>query len=204
MKFFEQKFEQGITLVETIVLISIYTVLLLAITMSITNLYKMNSYSFAQADEVDSARRGVIQWSQDTREMTTAEDGTFPIVVIDEHHFGYYSDVDQDDPIEYVEYILSGTTLTKYTYDPSGSPAVYNLVTPNKTEILSTYVQNINQTIPTFLYFDNAGTQLNVSSPLIDVRYIRIQIIVNIDPVHSPGEFMLRSSIAPRNLKDNL
>lgn len=194
----------GMTLVETVVVIGIYTVLLLVITMSITNLYKNNAYSFAQANEVDNARRGMTQWNRDAKELTTAEDGTYPIAVIDKHHFGYYSDTDQDNSVEYVEYILASTTLTKYTYNSTGTPATYNFTTPDNKETLSLYVQNINQGTSTFMYFDDAGTQLSSTSPLVDVKYIKAQIIVNIDPVNSPGEFMLRSSIAPRNLKDNL
>ena len=187
-----------------VVIIAIYTVLLLVISMSIVNLYKTNSYSYAQANEIDNARRGITQWNRDAKEMTTAEDGTFPVAVIEPHRFGYYSDTDQDDKVEYVEYVLASTTLTKYSYNPSGSPATYDFSTPNNEEILSLYVQNINQGTSTFLYFDNLGNQLSSTSPIIDVRYIRAQFIVNIDPVNSPGEFMLRSSIAPRNLKDNI
>jgi len=192
------------TLVEMVVIIGIYTILLLAITDSINTLYNINSYTIAQVDEIDNARRGVTQWNRDAKEMITAEDGTYPIAVIDEHQFGYYSDTDQDNSVEYVEYILADTTLTKYTYDPSGSPVAYDLSAPNSVQTLSLYVQNINQANSTFTYFDNAGNQLSSASPIINVRYIRMQLIVNIDPVRTPGEFMLRSSIAPRNLKDNL
>jgi hypothetical protein len=103
-----------------------------------------------------------------------------------------------------VEYILATTTLTKYTYNPSGAPVFYDLTTPDTVELLSEYVQNINQATSTFFYFDNAGNALTAASPLIDVRFIQMQIIVNIDPQRNPGEFMLRSSSAPRNLKDNL
>ena len=204
MRFSLLQKTKGMTLVEVIVLIAIYTVLMLAITSSITNLYKTNAYAFAQANEVDNARRGITQWNRDTKEMTTAEDGTFPVAVIEEHHFGFYSDTDQDEAVEYIEYILNGTTLSKYSYQPSGVPATYDLTTPDKTEILSLYVQNIGQGISTFLYYDNVGNQLNASSPLLDVRYIKAELIVNIDPVQAPGEFVLKSSIAPRNLKDNL
>lgn len=192
------------TLVELVVIIGIYTLLLLVITSSISELYRLNSYSIAQAGEIDNARRGMTEWNRDAKEMTTAEDGNYPLAVIDEHRFGYYSDTDQDDAVEYVEYVLATTTLTKYTYNPSGSPAVYDLTTPDTEKILSLYVQNINQGTSTFFYFDNAGTQLSSTSPIINVKYIKAQLIVNIDPVRSPGEFMLRSSLAPRNLKDNL
>lgn len=192
------------TLVETIVLIGVYTLLLLTITSTIAYLYQTNAYALEQIEEVENARNGMRQWSRDAKEMTGAEDGTYPIVVIDEHHLGYYSDTDQDDTVEYVEYILASTTLTKYTYNATGTPLGYDYSTPDQTEILSRYVQNLNQSTSTFQYFDDAGTQLASTSPYIDVRYITMQIIVNIDPARSPGEFMLRSSIAPRNLKDNL
>ena len=196
--------QKGMTLVEMLIAIGIYTVLLLAINNSITSLYQNNAYALEQANEVGNARRGVTQWNRDAKEMITGEDGTWPVAVIGEHRLGYYSDTDQDDSVEYVEYILAATTLRKFTYNPTGSPATYDLTTPDSEEILSEYVQNIEQATSTFFYFDNNGTQLTSTSPVIDVRYMQMQVIVNIDPDRNPGEFMLRSSLAPRNLKDNL
>jgi type II secretory pathway pseudopilin PulG len=195
---------RGMTLVEMVVIIGIYTILLLVITNSIVSIYQYNSYSIEQAGEIDNARRGMTQWNRDAKEMDTAEDGTFAIRIIEPHRFGYFSDTDIDNSVEYVEYILASTTVTKFTYNPSGTPLSYNFSTPDTTEILSRFVQNNLQGTSTFFYFDSAGNQLTATSSLIDVRYIKAQIIVNIDPARSPGEFMLRSSIAPRNLKDNL
>ena len=194
----------GMSLVELVMIVGIYTILMLAVTGSIAELYRQNSYAMSQANEVENARRGMTQWNRDVKEMTTAEDGTFPIAVIEAHRLGYYSDTDQDESVEYIEYILAGTTLTKYTYNAFGTPATYDKTTPDSLEVLSLYVQNIGDGINTFEYFDNAGTQLNAASPLINVRYITAQIVVNIDPIRTPDEFLLKSSIAPRNLKDNL
>jgi prepilin-type N-terminal cleavage/methylation domain-containing protein len=196
--------QKGMTLVEMIIAIGIYTVLMLAITSSTTTFYRYNAYALEQANEVDNARRGVTQWNRDVKEMTTAEDGTWPMAISGEHRLGYYSDTDRDDSVEYVEYILASTTLRKFTYNPTGSPATYDLTTPDSEEILSEYVQNRNQATSTFFYYDNNGVQLASTSPIINIRYIQMQIIVNIDPDRNPGEFMLRSSLAPRNLKDNL
>jgi len=196
--------QKGMTLVEMLIAIGIYTVLMLAITNSITTFYQYNAYALEQSNEVDNARRGVTQWNRDVKEMTTAEDGTWPMAISGEHRLGYYSDTDRDDSVEYVEYILASTTLRKFTYNPTGSPATYDLTTPDSEEILSEYVQNRNQATSTFFYYDNNGVQLASTSPIINIRYIQMQIIVNIDPDRNPGEFMLRSSLAPRNLKDNL
>jgi prepilin-type N-terminal cleavage/methylation domain-containing protein len=194
----------GMTLLEVIVAMSIFSILMLAVFVSTTQLYRQNAYAIEQTEEVNNARRGMTQWNRDVKEMTTGEDGTYPIAVIEEHRLGYYSDTDQDAEVEYVEYVLASTTLTKYTYKATGTPATYSTTTPDLTEVLSLYVQNIEQGTTTFLYYDNAGTQLSSTSPIIDVRFITAQLIVNIDPDRNPGEFLLRSSLAPRNLKDNL
>jgi len=196
--------QSGLTLVEMVVLIGIYTVLLLAVSQSITTLYQYNSYALEQSNEVDNARRGITQWNRDVKEMTTAEDGTWPVAIMEPHRLGYYSDTDLDDSVEYVLYELSSTTLYKYTHNATGTPAGYDLSTPDSTEILSEYVQNDLQATSTFFYFDDSDNQLTALSPVIDVRFITMQLIVNIDPLRNPGDFMLRSSSAPRNLKDNL
>ncbi len=195
----------GFTLVETLVVLSLFTLLSLVIGLSIMNLYQYNSYTIAQSYEIDHARRGLQDWSSDAREMLYADDGTFPIVLTEPQQFGFYSDIDKDKSTEYTLYQLASTTLYKFTYEATGTPPVYNLITPSKTEVLSEFVQNIVQATSTFKYFNEIGTQITATSSLLtDIRYIEMRLIVNIDPLRSPGEFMLRSGIAPRNLKDNL
>ncbi len=200
-----KKFGAGMTLVELVMIIGISTVLLLAITASVVNLYQVNGYNIAQAYEIDNARRGLQDWLGDVREMSYGDTGTFPIAVMENNRIAFYSDVDDEPSIEYVVYEHTGTNLHKRTYKGAGNPIVYDLVNPVKTELLSEYVQNLNQSLPTFYYYDTDGVLLNPTlSPFTDVRYIEVQIIVNIDPIRSPGEFLLRSGVSPRNLKDNL
>jgi hypothetical protein len=194
----------GLTLTETIVIIALFTIMTSMIFTAAQSLYQTNNFSAAQAEEVANARRGMTTLTRDLREMTYAEDGTFPVSFMGEHLIGFYSDIDKDDSVEYIEYELASTTFFKRTYNATGSPPVYDYVTPAQTEILSEFVQNINQATSTFFYFDASNNALSSTSMLTDVRYIRAQIIVNINPIQSPGEFMLRSGVAPRNLKDNL
>lgn len=196
---------KGFTLVETLVVAALFTILSLVIGLSIVNLYQSNSYTIAQSYEIDHARRGLQTWLADAREMVYADDGTFPIAVTEAQRFGFYSDIDKDLSTEYTLYELATTTLYKYTYEATGTPPVYNLITPTKVEILSEYVQNLIQATSTFAYFDTNGVALTATSSLLtDIRYIEMRVIVNIDPLRSPGEFLLRGGVAPRNLKDNL
>jgi prepilin-type N-terminal cleavage/methylation domain-containing protein len=197
--------QSGFTLVEMLVVIFLNTILLAVIMSTVTQLYKNNSYSFEQANEIEAARRGVSNWTRDAREMNYGANGAFPVAKLSSTTMGFYSDVDKDTNMEYVEYILSSTTLKKYVYNPVGYPATYSTSTPDSVETLSIYVQNLLQNKSTFRYYDSSGNELSTSSPVLgNLSYATINIIVNIDPVRSPGEFMLQGSAAPRNLKTNL
>lgn len=194
----------GFTLVETVVVLGIFTVVMLALTQSILTFYRHNAYSIAQSSQVDNARKGMDALIRDIREMTFADDGTFPLAIMQPHKIGFYSDIDRDDSVEYVEYELSTTTrLTKRVYGAVGNPPVYS-TTAEATYLLSNYVQNLNQATSTFFYYDNTGKLRTPTSTVTDIVYVGAQIIVNVDPVRDPGQFMLRSAAALRNLKDNL
>jgi Tfp pilus assembly protein FimT len=196
---------RGFTLMETVVVIALYTLLMMAIMGTVSELYRYNSYTLEQANEIEAARRGIANWTRDAREMTYGGNGAFPLVAVQTHRIGFFSDIDKDDSVEYVEYVLATSTLFKYTYEGVGTPPVYSTTTPSRTETMAQYVQNLSQSQATFAYYDETG--VIIASPatrLSDIRYITLNVIVNIDPVRSPGEFMLRTSATPRNLKENL
>jgi type II secretory pathway component PulJ len=195
--------QYGLTLVETLVMLSIFTILMLAVMQTVASFYRFNAYTVAQAYQVDHARRGIEFLVRDIREMTYADDGTFPLAVMEDNRIAFYSDIDRDDSVEYVEYELTGTILEKRIYDAAGMPPTYD-ETPEETRIISEYVQNLAQATTTFTYFDTDGNPASATSTVTDIKYVETKIIVNIDPVRDPGEYMLRSSAALRNLKDNL
>lgn len=195
--------QRGITLVETLVVTTLFAVVMYAIMSSVASFYQFNSYTIAQAYQVNNARRGVENTVRDIREMTFADDGTFPLISMGTTSISFYSDIDRDDSVELVRYTLASTTLYKYVYDAVGSPPIYSTTTPDETYTLSEYVQNNNQNQTMFRYYDETGALTTATSSVIDVRYIDVQVIVNVDPVRDPGEFMLRSSAALRNLKEN-
>lgn len=196
---------RGFTLVETLIVISLFTLLVFSVTYTVAQIYKMNSATIEQANEIEYARRGLLTWVRDAREMTFAADGAFPLVLASSHSMGFYSDIDKDQSVEYVEYVLATTTLRKFTYEATGIPAVYSTTTPTKTEIISEYIQNLSQSQVTFRYYDVNGVLINNPQARIsDIRYLTMNIIVNIDPARSPGEFMLQGGATPRNLKESI
>lgn len=196
--------KRGFTLVETVVVIAIYTLVMFALFLSIETFYKFNAYAIAQSYQVNHAQRGIEIMVRDIREMTFADDGTFPLAIMEPDKIGFYSDIDRDDSVEYIEYeLMATTTLVKRIYTAVGNPPVYS-ATAEATHILSEYVQNANQATSTFFYYDRTGALATATTTVTDIVYVEAQVIVNIDPVRDPGQFMLRSSAALRNLKENL
>lgn len=194
-------FTRGFTITETIVVTSIFAVLSMALMQTIVTLYRTNAYTLEQAYEINHARRGVERTVRDIREMTYGDDGSYPLVEMATHTIGFYSDIDRDNSVEYVRYALTGTTLYKYIFNATGTTPTYDLDTPDETQTISEYVRNSEQATSTFRYYGEGGHAATATSTVMEVRYIDVTTIINIDPNRSPGEFMLRSSAAPRNTK---
>ncbi len=193
----------GFTLVEAVMVTAIYGLVMFAVMQSIATFYRHNAYSMAQSYQVSEARRGMDILIRDIREMTFADNGTFPLAIMEDNLIGFYSDIDRDDSVEYVEYELATSTLEKRIYGATGTPPVYGN-SPDETHILSQYVQNVQQGTSTFYYYDTNGNPAAATTTVTDIVYVEAQIIVNIDPVRDPGEFMLKSSAALRNLKESI
>ncbi len=200
---YEKAFLTGFSLIEMLVVIALTTLVSGALISGIVAFYRYNDYAIAQAYQVSYARQGVDLMVRDLREMTYADDGTFPLVSMSSTSVSFYSDIDRDNSVEYVRYRLASTTLIKNIYDASGTPPVYSTTTPNATTTLSEFVQNSLQNIPIFTYFDEQGNEAVPTTTITDIRYIGVSVIVNIDPIRDPGQFMLESSAALRNLKTN-
>jgi prepilin-type N-terminal cleavage/methylation domain-containing protein len=204
MQYFltHQRKTRGFSLTEMLVVIALFTIIMLAIFDSIASFYRLNAYTLAQSYQVDNARRGTEFMVRDLREMTFSDNGTFPLVSMGSTTVGFYSDIDRDNSVEYVTYTLASTTLTKRIYNATGNPPVYSTTTPESTHIISEYVQNALQGIPIFVYYNNDGDIVSATSTVTDIRYVQVSVIVNIDPIRDPGQYMLRSSASLRNLKN--
>lgn len=193
----------GFSFVESLVVIALVTLLMAAIGNTIVSFYRFNAYTIEQAYEISNARRGAKALVRDIREMTFADNGTFPLAIKEDHRIGFYSDIDRDDSVEYVEYELATTTLEKRIYNATGSPPVYDTTSPDTVHIVSEYVHNLTQASTTFQYYDETGALASSTTPVTEIRYVEIQLVVNIDQNKNPGEFLLRTSAAFRNLRDN-
>ncbi|MFA6254731.1 MAG: prepilin-type N-terminal cleavage/methylation domain-containing protein [Patescibacteria group bacterium] len=202
----EKNQSHGFTLIEAMVTIGIFLVSLSAVTLFVTQGFKVNRFAIQQSDAINYARKGIDIMIKEIREASPAENGSYPIVTAQNQTLTFYSDIDQDELVERVRYFLDGVNLKKAVSKPSGFPPVYSI--EEQISTLSEYVRN--DTDPIFYYYnkdfptDTENNPLPQPIAINEVRLIRIFLKINVDPAYAPADFVLISNSQLRNLKDNL
>jgi Tfp pilus assembly protein PilV len=191
--------QKGMTLVETMVWVSVTSMIMLAITQSVSYFYRTNTYAVEQSAAVSSGQRGVGEMVRVFREAAYASDGAYPVISLATSSFAFYADIDSDPFIERVRYFLDGNSLKRGVIDPFGDPPVYT-----SAEIVSTIsdnVRNLEKAVLLFDYYDRNGVLMTDLTRIGEVRFVRTTVIVNVNPYRLPNQFTLQSSAALRNLK---
>ena len=189
---------RGLTLIETMVVLSITTVMMLALTSMIQYFYRTNAYLLEQTLAVNSARRSIEHAMQDLRESSYGADGSYPIASAEGSSIIFYADVDDHPGVEKVRYYVSGTTLYRGVTFPGGSPPSYT----NQPEAIDLVVDNVrNDTIPIFYYFDAAGAALADPINVALVALIEASVMTDVNPSRAPLVYTLPGSATLRNVR---
>jgi len=192
------KHSRGVTFIETLVWISVFTLTMVALTTTLLSFYRTNRYTLEQAEAVTSAQRALEQVVRTVREAAYSSQGAFPVVSIAENDFVFYADVDNDALIERVHYYLSGTNLMRGVLDPTGNPPDY--VGVETVSVIAQHVRNTAQGITTFRYYDEIGSEITNYTNWTAVRFVRVELGVNVNVAALPNQLTLSSSAAIRNL----
>ncbi|MDO8561215.1 MAG: type II secretion system protein [bacterium] len=191
--------ERGMTLIEVVVWISMLAAVLLAITTSLLYFYRVNKYAIEQSSAVTSAQSGIEHLVRTIREAAYSSQGAFPVVSIGANDFVFYADVDTDLLIEKIHYYVSDTSLKEGVTDATGDPPAYTA--DESVSTLSDYVHNLDQDVTTFRYYDVSGAEITDYERWAYVRFVKVNVAVNVDPNKLPNQLVLSSSAAMRNLK---
>lgn len=192
---------RGLTFIEALIWVAIFSVVLGAIVSSTIYFYRANRYTLNQATSITSGQRGLNNMMRVIREAAYASDGAYPIISMATSSFSFYADVDSDPSIEKMRYFLQGTNLIEGIVDASGDPPVYTGAEAVST--IAEYIRNIAQATSTFRYFDRNGALMSDYSKIGDVRFVTVNLIVDVDTTKLPAEITLRSSAGIRNLVGN-
>ena len=190
--------QAGMTLLEAVVYVGLFTVVIVAVTTSVQFFYRSNAYTVAQAAAVTSAERGIDKMTRILREVAYASDGAYPIVSFGPNDLTFYADVDEDPFAEKVHYYIAGDLLSQGVIDASGDPPVYTGA--EVVSIVSDHVLNTVQGVSVFTYYDKNGAQITDYTRIAEVRFVTVSVVVDIDQTRTPPAVTLRSAAALRNL----
>jgi len=202
--FFEKRKNKhsGMTLMEAIVYVAIFSLVMTVILQSVISFYQTNRYTLEQMAQLDIARKGVNTLVVGIRGARYSASGAYPIESGGNNNITFYSDMDNDMVVEKARYFLSGTNLRLGVTKPTGTPPVYNPANETVSTVAE-YVRN-NATHAIFQYYDTLGALMSIPPVSINVRFVKVDLIVNVNPATMPNEFTLHSSATIRNVKNNL
>ena len=191
--------DRGFTLLETLVWITVFLYVMIAIMSSVMSFYRTNSYAVEQSSAVTSGQKGVEEMIRVIREAAYASDGAYPIIALDPNQISFYADIDSDPFIEEVRYFIQTGSLMRGVVEPTGDPAAY---TGSETvSIVSDNIRNVEKGVSMFQFYDKDGVLMADLTKVVDVRFVEATLIVNVNPNRLPNQFTLRSTAALRNLK---
>jgi len=198
---------QGVSLLEIIIYVAIFSILLIIVTNFVAQGLKVYNFTQEQNDAVRFAGQSIETMIKEIREARIGDNGAYPLELADDQELIFYGDIDQDDKTERVRYFLNNTSFQKGVIQPS----VTHPINYSGVETITTLSEHVrNDTNPIFYYYngdwpaDTINNPLPAPARLIETKLMRVYLRVNIFPSRIPDDFELESYTQIRNLKTNL
>lgn len=186
---------KGFSLVETLIVASIFVILGLAIANFGRHIFRQNYTVSKNLVTEGEAKMALSKLVSELRRAQPASTGAYPLEVVTATEIIFYSDIDNDGLRERLHYWLDSRSLKRGITRPTGQPYTYNL---NNESVGVAVNEVVSVSGIVFSYYDDNYSGLASSSPLslpVDVYTVRL---VKIDFGNLSSQVMLR------NLKDNL
>ena len=202
---------KAFTLIETLVVIFVFSVVIMMTGNFIVMGYKTQSYTYQQSIAINEARKGIEVMVKEIREAQTGENGAHIIEDAQEKEFVFYSDIDNDDRVEKIKYFIDADNneFKKLIYEPNNwafsdleNAQIETIFYPTDPSRELTVCQYLVDSPPSvFSYFNANGEELT-ELPAIKkyTKTIKVRLLINVNPARAPAAFELSSETSLRNL----
>lgn len=200
-------FHKGMTLIEMLVTISIFTIIMIAVSTFARNVIVYNRSSFNNLTGAQNSQVILKVMARELRSASPGNNGSYPIVQAATSSITFFADTDDDGLKEQIRYFLTGLTLKKGSIKPSGSPLSYS----SGSEVLTTLADNLKNGTSTslFEYYNDTYDGTSGSTPLSQpvtvtaISLVKVNLLIGLDPNDPIAPILYSSQITLRNLKDN-
>ena len=199
---------KGMSLIEMIIAIAIFTMGMAGFSTLFLQSWKQNSYTLEMGQTAIAISQSVNKLSRYIREARQADNGSYPVVSANDNDLVFYCDYDKDGVTERIHIYKSGTDIVLGVRDPSGSFPITYASGDATTSVIAQRIVNTGSQ-PIFLYYDASYPEDSVNNPNVtpatvpNVRLVKINLYMNIDPNHAPDNVNIQSFAEMRNLNDH-
>ena len=198
----------GITLVETLIAIAIFSLGMEGFTLLFTRSWRQNAYVLEMGQTAMAVSRGVNEMVGYIREVRQGENGAYPVVSANGNDLVVFSDYDRDGAAERLHFYRSGSDVVMGIREPSAGFPVTYAAGDQETRVIAVRIVN-KVSNPIFAYYDSDYPEDSVNNPILtpavapNVRLIRVTLHMNIDPNRAPDNIIIQSFAEMRNLNDH-
>lgn len=191
-------FNNGFTLIETMVVASILLLLMIVGSEYIIHGFRSITFESEQQTAIQNARKAVDIIGREIRETRSSARGDYALASTTAQNLVFYGDNDNDGLVEKIRFYLN--TSNNKLIETKTEPGIANDYTGTTTTLTAAeYVNNGAEAI--FKYFDANN---NETSLINNIRLINIRLKINVNPSIAPQDYYVETDTNLRNLKDNL
>jgi len=191
--------QAAFTIIETSVYLAVFLMISMAISAMLLRLYRGISFANSYVGATHDMRKILEMSVNNIREASFADNGAYPVESMLPNEFIFYSDIDNDKKIERVRLFAEGGVFKRAVIKSSGMPPEYKQ-SDEVVEPIAWTLKNTQRGIPLFKYLDASATQINDLSKVLDLRSVKIRVIVDADENRAPGYYDFSSSASLRNI----
>lgn len=196
---------KGMSLVEMIVAIGIFSMGMLGFTLLFVNSWSQNKYTIEMGQTAMAVSQGVNEMARYIRETRQADNGSYPVVSANDNDVVFYGDYDRDGVTERIHIYKSGTDIILGIREPSGGFPVTYASGDGTTRVIAQRIVNTGSQ-PIFYYYGSDYPVNNVPlnpATVPNIRLVQIDLYMNIDPNHAPDNVSIQTFTEMRNLNDH-
>jgi len=180
MKIKNKKFS-GMTLIEVIVAISIFTICMAGFSYLFLKSWKANSYIIEAGQASVMATQGMGRVVRYIREARQADNGDYLVDLADNNDFTFYSDYDNDNITERLHIYKNENSLLIGIAEPSGGSYPSE---DQETKIVTKDLVN-EENVPVFYYYNNdyigSASEEPLQTPAVVSNVKMVKILLKVD-----------------------
>lgn len=188
---------------EMLVTITLISLVMGGVVLFFIRIFPLQKFAMESSQAQLAASQSVTSIVSLLRNMRQSDSGEYALHGAGSDEIIFFADEDSDGAVERVRIFLDGNDIRKGVVQPVGTPAAYS-IDQEVISIIVTYVRNGTGSYPSdiFFYYDEGNQLLSGNFSLGEVRMVKVDVYIDVQPSSSPSASHFESFASIRNLSE--